>query len=239
MTDPVPEGLTRAPSTGPVSWSGRARGLLTRLPTRWLVTGSAAGLLGLSALFGGLDAAPVEAAPVVAVGDSHVGSELTVTVSQALLIDAFPEQLLMPEEGNRLLVVRAVVENTTTEPRRLGTAGSVSATASSTTAGGKKTDTIGLSGVPGVGQNQRPLSILVIDDGSGLVVVQPGVPVELAFVWEVAGDALTAGDPVRVELFDRVFISEGRLTYGGLYDDPVVTATVNVVLDDVGAGASE
>jgi hypothetical protein len=63
--------------------------------------------------------------------------------------------------------------------------------------------------------------------------------VELAYIWEVAGDAVAAGDPVTVDLLDRDFISEGRLTYGGLYGDPIVTATVELALDDVGAGVGE
>lgn len=198
--------------------------LADRLPTRWIITGGTAGLLGLSALFGGLEAAPVQAAPVLAAGESHAGSELTVTVENALLIDALPEQYLSPTTGNRLLVVRATVENTTTEPRRLSPV---------------EVDSIGVDGVPGVPHTEPPLRILVIDDGSDEVVVQPGVPVELAYVWEIGAAALSAGDTVTVDLLDRVYISEGRLTHGGLYADPVVAATVSVLLDDVGAGASE
>lgn len=208
----------------PVSWRERGRVLADRLPTRWIITGGTAGLLGLSALFGGLEAAPVQAAPVLAAGESHAGSELTVTVDNALLIDALPEQYLSPTTGNRLLVVRATVENTTTEPRRLSPV---------------EVDSIGVDGVPGVPHTEPPLRILVIDDGSGEVVVQPGVPVELAYVWEIGAAALSAGDTVTVDLLDRVYISEGRLTHGGLYADPVVAATVSVLLDDVGAGASE
>jgi len=198
--------------------------LADRLPTRWLVTGSTAVLLGLSALFGGLETAPVQAAPVLAAGDTHVGSELTVTVDQALLIDAFPEQYLTPKAGNRLLVVRAVVENTTTEPRRLSPV---------------EADSVGVTGVPGLSTAKPPLRILVIDDGSDRVVVQPGVPVELAYVWEIDGADLAAGDTITVTLLNRLYISEGELTYGGLYGDPVVAATLDLVLDDVGAGVSE
>lgn len=216
--------MTAAPPRERRSWRQGTRHLFDRLPTPWLLSGIAAVLLAVSAIFGGLDDAPVQAAAVIQPGDAHVGSELTVTVDQALLIDAFPEQYLMPEAGNRLLVVRAVVENTTTEPRRLSPV---------------ETDSVGVDGVPGLPKAAVPLRILVIDDGSDLVVVQPGVPVELAYVWEIDGAELAAGDTITVTLLDRVYISEGRLTHGGLYDDPVVAATLDLVLDDVGAGVSE
>ncbi|MGO4782513.1 hypothetical protein [Cryobacterium sp. W22_MBD10_FK3] len=207
-----------------LSWRAGSRRLFDKLPTPWLISGITAVLLAFSAVFGGLDDAPVQAAPVIEPGATHVGAELTVTVSEALLIDAFPEQLLVPEEGNRLLVVRAVVENTTTGPLRLA-AGAA--------------DSLRVGRVPGVPGATPPYRILVIDDGSGEVAVQPGVPVELAFIWEVAGDAVAEGDSIQVQLLDRVKISEGELTYGGLYDDPVVTATLDLPLGDVGAGVSE
>ena len=111
--------MTAIPPEQRRSWFRGARTLFDRVPTPWLLTGITGVFLAVSAVFGGLDDAPVPAAPVIEAGDTHAGSELTVTVTEALLIDAFPEQLVVPEEGGRLLVVRAVVENTTTEPRRL------------------------------------------------------------------------------------------------------------------------
>ena len=205
----------------------RARLLFDRLPTKWLITSVSAVLLALSAVVGGLDDAPVVPVPVIEAGDSHAGTELTIVVNGALLIDAFPEQSIVPDEGNRLLVVRATVENTTAEPRRL---------ADGSTA---DTDSIGIAGIPGLEDGEPPERILVIDDGSDRAVVQPGVPVELAYLWEVAGDAVGEGDPVTVNLMDRDFISEGRLTYGGLYGAPLVSATLELALGDVGAGANE
>ncbi|WP_327016716.1 hypothetical protein [Cryobacterium sp. MP_3.1] len=216
--------MTKTTAPGQNAWRQRVREFADRLPTRWLVTGVTTVLLGLSALFGGLEDAPVQAAPVIAAGERHVGSELTVTVSQALLIDAFPEQLLVPAAGNRLLVVRAMVDNTTREAIRLGTA---------------ESDRMRVGGVSGLPQAEPPTRVLVIDDGSGTVFAQPGVPVEVAFIWEVAGDAVAKGDSIAVHLLDRVLISEGELTYGGLYDDPVVTGTLELELGDVGAGVSE
>ncbi|MGY4857087.1 hypothetical protein [Cryobacterium sp. AP23] len=225
--------MTATPPRERRSWRQGARHLYDRLPTAWLLTGIAGVFLAVSAVFGGLDDAPVQAAPVLEVGDTHVGAELTIAVSQALLIDAFPEQLLTPEDGFRLLVVRAVVENTTTAPLRLS-----SVPTGPVKLSGIQADTIRVAGIDGLPVATPPASILVIDDGSDEAVVQPGVPVELAFVWEVA-DTVAEGDPIEVQLLDRVKISEGELTYGGLYDDPVVRATLDMTLDDVGAGVSE
>jgi hypothetical protein len=217
-------GVTATAPQEPRSTLQRARELADKLPTKWLITSVSATVLALSALVGGLEDAPVAAVPAIDAGSAHVGSELTVSIGQALLIDAFPEQGIVPDDGNRLLVVRATVENTTNEPRRLGTVDA---------------DSVGLAGVPGLAAGEPPRTVAVIEDGSSNTVVQPGVPVELAYIWEVAGDAVAAGDPVTVDLLDRDFISEGRLTYGGLYGDPIVTATVELALDDVGAGVGE
>jgi hypothetical protein len=200
------------------------RELFERVPTPWLISAVAAVLLAVSAVFGGLDDAPVQAAPHLEPGDTHAGAELTVAVNRAVLIDGFPEQNLAPEPGNRLLVVQANVENTTTAPLRLSTT---------------EADRIRVGGVADLPQDSPPSSILMIDDGSDKVVVQPGIPVELAFIWEVRGDAVAEGDSLAVQLLDRVLISEGELTYGGLYDDPVVTASSTLIVADVGAGASE
>ena len=206
------------------SRSQRVRALVDRVPTKWLITSVSAVLLAFSAVVGGLDDAPVPSTPVIEAGASHIGTELTIVVNGALLIDAFPEQSIVPEEGNRLLVVRATVENTTSEPRRLGLA---------------ETDSLGIADVPGLADAVPPERILVIDDGSDRVVVQPGVPVELAYMWEVSGDDVKEGEPITVNLLDRDFISEGRLTYGGLYGDPIVSATLELALGDVGAGVNE
>jgi hypothetical protein len=168
--------------------------------------------------------APADPVPTVDAGERHAGTELAVTVDGVVLIDAFPEQLIVPEEGNRLLVVRATVENTTDTYRRLS---SVDA------------DSVVVDGVPGLTRATPPSTIAVVDDGSSYAVVQPGVPVELAFIWEVADDALEAGDTVGVDLLDRVYIGAGRLTYGGLYDTPAVGARLELEVSDVGAGAGE
>jgi hypothetical protein len=200
------------------------RQLFDRLPTTWLISAVAAVLLAVSAVFGGLDDAPVQAAPVIEAGDTHEGAELTVTVNEAVLIDGFPEQNVKPEPGNRLLVVRAIVENSTTAPLRLSTT---------------EANTLRVVGVPDLPQDRPPSSILMIDDGSDRVVVQPGIPVELAFIWEVDGSAIGEDDSIGVQLLDRVLISEGELTYGGLYGDPAVRASLELVVADVGAGVSE
>lgn len=216
--------MSEAPPRERRSRRARARALTEKVPTKWLITGGTAALLGLSALVGGLEDVPVPPIPTVEAGARHAGTELDITVGQALLIDAFPEQNVVPADGNRLLVVRATVENTTSKPRPLGVA---------------TTGSLGVAGIAGIPAGTPPRTILVIDDGSDNVVVQPGVPVELAYIWEVAGDAVAAGDTVTVDLLDRVFLSDGRLTYGGVYDDPVVSATLELALGDVGAGAGQ
>jgi hypothetical protein len=207
-----------------MSWRERARALFDRVPTRWLVLSAGGGLIGLSALFGGLEDAPPPVHPVIQAGETHEGSELAIAVDSALLIDAFPEQNLVPAAGSRLFVIRATVENTTAAARRLSAA---------------EADTVRVEGVSALPIDEPPARVLVIDDGSDRAVAQPGVPVEVVFVWEIADGALTKGDIVTISILDRVFMGEGELTYGGLYGPPAVRATVQVPLGDVGAGVSE
>ncbi|WP_213815365.1 hypothetical protein [Glaciihabitans sp. dw_435] len=215
--------MTSTPPPTPTGWRKHARSGFDRLPTKWLITGIAAILLAISALLGGLNDSPVAAVPVVEVGAAHAGSELTITVERALLIDGFPEQYIIPDSGNRLLVVTATVENTTNEPRRLSTT---------------EADAIALSDTPGVVDGAPPFAIAVVDDGSQEVVVQPGVPVTLAFMWQVPTEAVSAGDVAHIDLLDRVVVGQGKLTFGPLYGDPVTAATLTLTLGDVGAGAN-
>lgn len=215
--------MTSTPPPTPTGWRKHARSGFDRLPTKWLITGIAAILLAVSALLGGLNDSPVEAVPAIKAGTAHAGSELTITVERALLIDGFPEQYITPESGNRLLVVTATVKNTTNEPRRLSTT---------------EADAIALSNTPGVVDGAPPYAIAVVDDGSQKVVVQPGVPVTLAFMWQVRSDAASAGDVAHVDLVDRVVVGQGKLTFGPLYGDPMTTATLALTLGDVGAGAN-
>jgi hypothetical protein len=218
--------VTLTPSREQGSWRQRVFALLDRLPTKWLISSVAALLLLFSSVLGGLDDAPVAPVPTLDAKESTTGTQLKIAVSRALLIDAFPEQGITPQDGNRLLVISATVENVWKSPLRLATDPSAP-------------DAVVPVGVPGISSDTPAYAVVVIDDGAKSSPVQPGVPADLVFVWEVANDALAAGDNVRVDILDRTLEGWGFITYGERFSDPFVAAHVDLTLDDVGTGADQ
>ena len=217
--------MTPTPPAELLTWQQRARAAFDKLPTRWLVTSVLAVLLALSALLGGLDDAPATPVPKLAPGDSYTGTQLKISVDRAVLIDAFPEQGVTPEvEGNRLLVISTTVDNVWDGPVRIAEEPN-------------DADSVVPVGVDGLDAAAAPSDILVIVDGTRFRAVQPGVPVELAYVWEVAPDALADGDDITVDILDRLQ-RKGFIVYGDVFDDPFVAAHVEVEVEDVGAGAN-
>jgi hypothetical protein len=189
-----------------------------------LVSGVVGLLLVASAAFGGLEAAGAPPVPQVAPGEAVTGEQLRITVERAVLIDAFPEQNIEPEPGNRLLVVIATVENVWTDPV-LSIDGQGAA------------DNLRPVGVDGLDASSAPLSVAVISDGTEFPELQPHVPIELAFIWQVGDSAVADGDEVTVDIYDKSYQAEGFITYGERFVDPVVVASTSVAVSDVGAGA--
>ncbi|MDO9398501.1 MAG: hypothetical protein Q7T71_18305 [Herbiconiux sp.] len=205
-------------------FTAQARKVSDTVPTKWLVTGIVAVLLAGSAVFGGLNDAPAPPLTRIQPGDTVTGQQLAITPERAVLIDGFPEEYIEPESpGGRLLVVVATVENEWTEPV-------------TTSEGFGASDNLRVVGVPGLDTDTAPFVVVLLDDGSQFPDLQPGVPMELGFIWEVPGDALADGDTVRVDLYDKRFQAEGFVTFGARFVDPVATSFVELPADDVGAG---
>lgn len=216
--------MTSTPPQPLSSWRERARTLYDRLPTKWLITGISAVLLGLSAVLGGLNDVAATPIPQVEAGEPYAGERLTITAERAALIDGFPEQGVRPADGNRLLVVVATVENTSNDPVRLATQTS-------------KADTLLPVDVEFAQEATAPTAILVFDDGSTVATVQPGVPVEVAFVWEVPAGELSGGDELRVDLLDRTYQGEATVYFGDRFSDDFVAGYLAFTIEDLGAGA--
>ena len=201
----------------------RARTLYDRLPTKWLITGISAVLLGISALLGGLDDVPTVPIPELEVGEPYAALQLTVTPERATLIDGFPEQGVRPADGNRLLVVVATVENTWTDPVRIATLTA-------------EADSLLPVGVDLASEYTAPTTVIVFDDGTQVSTVQPHVPVKLAYIWEVPTGSLTDGDELRVDVLDREYRGEAATYFGDRFSDFHVAGYVTFTLEDVGAG---
>jgi len=194
---------------------------VAKIPTRWFVGALLALFLAASAAFGGLEEAKTAPIPQLDVGESFTGAQLRVAVEDAVLIDAFPEAYITPQPGNRLLVIRATVENVWNKP--VSTYSSIGAA-----------DNVRPRGIDGM--EGEPLTVAVISDGSSYPELQPAVPVELAFIWEFPDGAISQSDVLQIDLMDKTYAAGGFVTYGERFEDPFVAASVEASVTDVGAG---
>lgn len=220
-------GVTTTPPAPPApSLRARAGSAAQKVPTKWFVTGGLVLFLAVSAAFGGLNDAVAAPIPALAAGDTHTGAQLSITVERAVLLDGFPEQGILPDEGDRLLVVVATVEDVWRDPA-----------STRTTLGAA--DNLRPVGVPGLDASSAPQSVAVISDGTEFPDLQPGVPVELAFIWSVDPAALADGDSIAVDLYAKTYQSDGFITSGERWVNPVVVATVTVPVTDSGDGSGQ
>jgi hypothetical protein len=201
----------------------RASQASAKVPTKWLVSGVVGLFLVVSAAFGGLNDAAPTPLPALAAGDPFTGAQLRIAVDRAVLIDSFPEQNIVPDDGKRLLVVVATVEDVWTKP--VSTIASIGAA-----------DNLRPVDVAGIDADTAPRTVAVLSDGSEYPELQPGVPIQLVFIWDVDPEALADGDPVRVDVYDKTYLAEGFVTFGERFDNPVVAAYAELPVDDVGAG---
>jgi hypothetical protein len=215
---------TTPPVTRAARIRARAKALSAKVPTRWFITSLVALFLAASAAFGGLDEAATPPVPQLDVGDSFTGAQLRITVEDAVLIDAFPEAFITPQPGNRLLVIRATVENVWDKP--VTTISKIGAA-----------DNVRPRGIDGM--EDEPLTVSVISDGSPYPDLQPSVPVELAFIWEVPDGAVSQSDVITIDVLDKTYVAGGLVTYGERFQDPFVAAYVEAPVTDVGAGVGQ
>lgn len=197
---------------------------MQKVPTKWFVSGGLVIFLAVSAAFGGLNDAAAAPIPQLTAGEPHTGAQLRITVDRAVLLDGFPEQGILPAEGERLLVVVATVEDVWRDP------------ASTRTSIGAA-DNLRPVGVPGLDASSAPQSVAVISDGAEFPDLQPGVPIELAFIWSIDPSALAEGDSMAIDVYDKTYRSDGFITSGERWVNPVVAATVTVPVSDSGDGS--
>lgn len=151
---------------------------LAAVPLRWLGMSAGVTALAVSGIFGGLEAVHQPKLPTVEVKAVDRGSPWNVTVIRARLItDLAP---LKPQTaGNHWLGVVATVEITADESR-------------------KDLDAVlRLPGVAGL-TSEKPAYVVLMRDATQPVQLNPGMPEELAFVWEQSAATPTPTDVTAV-----------------------------------------
>jgi len=193
---------------------GRVVKAIDSVPLKWWFTGVGVVILAVSAAFGGLaDAQEVRALiPQLQPGDQFVGPELSATLHSAELTDVAPDYTIEPEAGNTYLVVTATVTNNWKESTIL------------------ISDLLRLEWLKDEAEGV-PSRVALLSDGTSLPQANPGVPIEVAYIWEVPLDALTPGDDVEVAIRTKTFVLDGDVTYGSYWADPVTAATVTLEVE--------
>lgn len=202
-----------------LAWARRSIDLI---PTPWLITGAGAVLLAGTAVFGGLEAAPVEPTPELAVGETYTGSDLEITVIGVELRDDRGNAMVFPEEekGERVLVVEIEVVNTFPRPR--SSYGGIRPSPS--------VDGIRLEG------NDEDAAISYAADGGGATKLQPDVPTRLLLAWLVGPGDLQDGDTITMTLPASTHtVGDNVLRGQDYWADVHVGATVTATVEEVTA----
>ena len=200
---------------------GRILRALDAVPTLvWILVGALV-LLGVAGLFGGLNTAQrhVEELPSIPVGEEHVGPQFSVAVHDATLMDVAPGFSIEADEGNEYLVVTVTLTNNYTKSTIL------------------IKEAIALEWLDT--EHATVERTVVVSDRTTLVQAHPGVPVDVAMVWQVPRDSIDEGDELRVSIMEASLRTDSELVADEYWHDPVPVAYVDVVAKRDLSGSSE
>lgn len=229
----IPTSAASGPAaSGPAGTRTLAERALDRVPLKWLSTGALVVFLGITSLFGGLEAVATPETPVVAAGETFIGAEIEMTPVQATLIDTLNTTGVFPDEGERILSLVLDASNLSEFAR----------------ASAAK-DALGLIRIEGLADllSERGLTemevqggiapaVARLDDGTFDPWLQPGLPVRLVLSWAVPSDAFSAGDSVRLSLPTGTRAVGQSVIYGVYWTDQHTAAYSDIVLEDLGTG---
>lgn len=185
-----------------------------RIPTGWIITAGGAVLLGSTAAFGGLAAAPQPTPAELSVGEHYAGSQLDMAVVGASVGGEVRGTGFSPEPREGTLVVVLDVTNEFTAPRLAR---------SKDTMGGVGVDGLTLEGV----DVERTI------DGSNVLNLQPGVPTRVRLAWLIDEGDVAPGDEIRVALPDSTHYVGSFVERGDYFTDVRVGAYVTVPVDSL------
>ena len=184
--------------------------VLDAVSTRHWILLIGAVILAITGLFGGLATADEETAelPVLAAGEEHVGPQFSVAVHDLELMDVAPGYSFEADEGNEYLVVTLTLTNNYV---------------TSTTA---ITEAIGFDWLDE--EYSTADRTVLLSDSTTLVQAHPDIPVDVALVWQIPRDSVADGETVQVSIMQASLRTNGDLTFGAYWYDPVPVAHVDL-----------
>jgi hypothetical protein len=148
----------------------------------------AATVVGLIALVGGFNEVPLEKLPVIDFGDTYTGPEISATITDTYLTDSFPVKDYDASEGNVYLIVEATLENVIDQPVIFM----------------REAVVVLIDGVidPDNDDDER-YGLVDLRTGDSPGFLQPGLPIEVAYIWEIPADSVKPGDAMVIGLLER------------------------------------
>lgn len=156
-----------------------------RLPWWLWVALAVVAAVGAVALLGGFNEVPVEKLPVVELGSTQVGNEITTKVTGVHLATTAPTSGYDLPDGKVDVVVEATLTNTT-DTANLFASNAIR---------------VLLTGV--ISPDRDEPSLIELRSGSAVQFLQPGLPTKVAYVWQVDSADVAAGDSIVVGVFQR------------------------------------
>lgn len=161
---------------------------------------------------GGFSDVPTSSLPKLQLGDTHHGGELDTVITSVRLTTTAPGRIYQADEGKQYLIVSATLLNTTDHASLFGY------------------DAVRVLLDGQVDPDEDGLGLIDPRTGSLVSFLQPGIPLDGVYTWEV--DASVAeGDDIIVGLFDRFAVDDPRFSDTGY---TAATATARI-LTTVGA----
>ncbi|TBN56614.1 hypothetical protein EYE40_03940 [Glaciihabitans arcticus] len=167
-----------------------------------------AAVVGLVAAIGGFRDVPITALPRVELGEAHIGSEVRTVVSRAYLSDTQPTTGREADAGSVYLVVEASAENVGTTPSLLDS------------------DLIRVFAGDEISPVDEPSNVIELRSGDVSEFLQPGVAVDLAWIWPVDAGSLDVGDDVFVGIFDQFAVYDHPIWGDDSFGRPTPVARV-------------
>ena len=181
--------------TAPEPHSARAGTFPRRRVAWWVgVTIAAVAVIALIAVLGGFNDLPVQKLPVAALGSTHIGNEITATITGSELTTTAPGTGYALDDGTVDLIVEATLQNTTNQATLFGS----------------DLVRVLLTGVIDP-KRDHPYSVVELRSGHSLNFLQPGLPTRVAFVWQLKVSDVTRGDPLIIGVFQRHPIANNPL----------------------------